>query len=687
MTISLRIMLIVGALSAFLFLEAAWQAFGIYKEWNEIEEIAYNEEVSRDLILAARFAAVERGMTQGVIGSRGKKADSLKSGILANRQKLDEIMARVFNDGAVQREDMVKHVKALRETYSNLKVLREDVDRVFSGQDVSSRLTSDWFTVASTNIAELFLVRTELEILANLNPVLSINMSARQTLASLAEILGRERGRMNGYIAANVPLFPNEVVPLRIISGGIQTRLDDLKKQTNMVTDELGRAMTKALDNYERNVKLVRDREIKNGQSGRDYEISAPDWFALTTAGIAEFNKVADRISEDIQNELTEEIHAKRNDMVLIGILTLVIFAIVIASIYVTLSHIKKPINLLVKSMGGLAKGDLQTEIPQYPVSSEMGRMSDALERFKAEALENERYREEQEEFKRKTEEAQRKVLLNVADDFETAVGQVATSISASAQELAASSESVMSMAARSAESGGSVQDMAQKTMEEIQVVAEAAVEMDSATREIMDQVMAAASQTSEASNVANDAAGRVQSLVDASNEISGVLKLISDIAEQTNLLALNATVEAARAGDAGKGFAVVANEVKNLANQTHKATDQIGRQINSMVSEIDQTTKGVQVIASAVTNVSHTVQGISTASEQLSATAREISDQMGGANERLTTSSKAIIEMVDLSLSTQTAVSQVNNAAKELSVSGVNLQDQSVKFLRNVRK
>jgi methyl-accepting chemotaxis protein len=580
----------------------------------------------------------------------------------------------------------VIHEKLVR-SYQDVKDLREFVDNALNGQSIAPELRGPWFVKATDNIINMLLFKRRLESQAELSADISASFQIRHSLANLVEILGRERGKLNGYIAADVPLFPNEVIPLRTIAGGVEVRLNDIASLESIIKPELVAPVEEALSFYRSNIEPVRNQEIKNGQTGRDYGISPTDWFALSSQGIQTFNKVADLISSDINHSLDAHISHKQTKLIITGLVLLIVIGLIVASIIIMQRFIRRPIDEMVKTMAELSKGNLDADVPAYPEHTEVGRMARAMHRFKAAALENEKYRAEQEEFKRQTEERQRQVLLDVADNFETAVGQVITSISSSATELASNSESVMDMSTTSVESGTNVRELSDYAVDEMARVSGAAQEMDQAINEIAKQVTSAAQQSSEAATVANDAGTRVQSLVRASDEITGVLKLISDIAEQTNLLALNATIEAARAGEAGKGFAVVASEVKNLANQTHRATEEISSQISGMVDEIESTTDSVKTISDAVLHVRDTVEGIAAASEELSATSRTIASQMDGASNQLNQSNTAIDSMVELSVSTQDAVAQVNEAARWLSEAGVELQNESQKFLDNVRK
>ena len=174
--------------------------------------------------------------------------------------------------------------------------------------------------------------------------------------------------------------------------------------------------------------------------------------------------------------------------------------------------------------------------------------------------------------------------------------------------------------------------------------------------------------------------------LIEAFSRIKEVVGLISNIAEQTNLLALNATIEAARAGDQGKGFAVVASEVKNLANQTQKATEEIAAQITSMLTEIMDTSNAVTDITDLIETVNSTIQSIAAAAEEQSATTAEMASTLENASQRMQNVRAEAEEMSELAASTGSAVAQVATAAGGLSETGNSLERESTLFLEQIR-
>ena len=244
---------------------------------------------------------------------------------------------------------------------------------------------------------------------------------------------------------------------------------------------------------------------------------------------------------------------------------------------------ITKPLNRMTVAMKALADGSLDIEVPGIGRHDEVGEMAEAVEVFKTNALARQRLEAEQNEQDVRVA-AQRKADTNrLADDFEGAVGQIIETVSSASTELEASAGTLTATAERSEELATMVAAASEEASTNVQSVASATEEMASSVNEISRQVHKSARIANEAVDQARKTNDRVGELAKAAARIGDVVELINTIAGQTNLLALNATIEAARAGEAGRGFAVVASEVKALAEQTAKATGEIGQQITGI--------------------------------------------------------------------------------------------------------
>ncbi len=340
-----------------------------------------------------------------------------------------------------------------------------------------------------------------------------------------------------------------------------------------------------------------------------------------------------------------------------------------------------KPIGGMTDAMTVLAGGNTSIAVPSLEAKDEMGSMARAVEVFKVNAIEVTRLREI-EEATETQRVAQRKAdMLKLANDFEGAVGEIIQTVSSAATELEMSANSLTKTAARTAVSAA-----AEEASTNVQSVASASEQMSSSVNEISRQVQESARIAGDAVSQAETTNARVNELSESAKKIGDVVKLISTIAEQTNLLALNATIEAARAGEAGRGFAVVASEVKALAEQTSKATGEIGHQIAAIQTATEGSVGAIQEIGHTIGRISEISSTIAAAVEEQGAATQEISRNVQQAAQGTSEVAANICDVQRGSSETGSASSQVLSSAQSLSVESNRLKTEVAAFLTNVR-
>jgi methyl-accepting chemotaxis protein len=361
-----------------------------------------------------------------------------------------------------------------------------------------------------------------------------------------------------------------------------------------------------------------------------------------------------------------------------------VLLGLVIA--FVIARGIIGPLFRLTSSMKELAGGSLEAFIPGADRRDEVGDMARTVEVFKRSGLEVERMRAEQLATEKRNSVQRKEDMIRLADGFEAAVGKIIEAVSSASAELEASASTLTSTAERTQGLTTVVGKASEEASGNVRSVASATEELTSSVNEISRQVQESARMAGEAVGQAHTTNERVSELSKAASRIGDVVELINTIAGQTNLLALNATIEAARAGEAGRGFAVVASEVKALAEQTAKATDDIGQQITGIQVATQESVASIQQISSTIEKLSEISSTIAAAVEEQGAATQEISRNVQQAARGTQRVSSNITDVQRGASDTGSASSQLLSSARALAGDSDRLKLEVSKFLNSVR-
>jgi methyl-accepting chemotaxis protein len=354
---------------------------------------------------------------------------------------------------------------------------------------------------------------------------------------------------------------------------------------------------------------------------------------------------------------------------------------------YWAIRGVTRPLRKLVTAMDGLAGGHFDVVLPGLTRKDEVGAMANAVEQFKVRAIERARLHAAEDEAQRRAAaDEQRRSMRGIADSFEAAIGNIVNFVSLESKGLEAAASTMKGIADSTKQFADVVAHASGDASSNVNSAANAAGDLANSVSDISRKVRESSQIAEDAVRQAEKTDARITALSDAATRVGNVVKLITDIAEQTNLLALNATIEAARAGEAGRGFAVVAAEVKTLATQTAKATEEVTVQIAEMQTATADSFAAIKEISSTIGRISDIASLIAGAIEQQGATTSQIADGVESAARSTEHVATNLGNVNRAAAESGTAAERVFASAHLLAQEGSKLKREVDKFLATVR-
>ncbi|HKA72525.1 MAG TPA: methyl-accepting chemotaxis protein [Xanthobacteraceae bacterium] len=645
-----------------------------YESWSRYQDLERASSLLRLAVAASRFAGI--AMPAEGAASRAYLAGGDKAKLDAQRRITDEhyrAMREAAAANTVKHPRIEEHLRAIDERMRDIATMRGTIDAKTA---TPATLTPPLVRTSGLAIDSVGTMATIIG-----DGVLSRRILALYATLHFGDGMLAQRGAGTAVLQdgqAPPPLFA-------LLAAGTTRQSIFGKLFAELAPPEVVRIYQSFESTNGRALQELRELALKNSGTPASPE-QLKRWNDLVGELTGVITRMYTATTDIISAETDQMITAAWESLLMYLGVTLGVLAVVLALSKMTLGTVRQLLTGLSHAMQQLRDGRYDVAIPGVDRADEIGEMARNTTAFRDDLARIRKLEAQQKDSEARAIAARKAEMHKLADSFEAAVGKIVKAVSTASTELEASAQTLTRTAEVTQRQAGTVASASEQASANVRSVASGTEELGASVQEISRQVRESSHIAVEAVKQAEKTDQRVNELSHAAGRIGDVVKLITAIAEQTNLLALNATIEAARAGDAGRGFAVVAAEVKTLATQTAKATEEIGSQIASMQTATRESVEAIKEIGATIKRISDIAASISAAVEQQGSATNDIARNAHEAARGTSHVASNITEVNRGAGETGTASGQVFAAAQSLARESNQLRSEVESFVATVR-
>ncbi len=635
-----------------------------YLVWERLDAITRSDQVVAFTETAQSVAALvhelqrERGASVGFVASKGE-TPAPRSLMLAQRKRTD-VAAEAYRalrsrEGRAGLDGRVE--AALRKADARVA----DMTRLRASIDDLSLPVPGVLAGYSGMIDDFF--QTTAEVLKSVDDAtVTTSLITLQSLMAAKEYAGQERATGNALIAGG-GFEPARWKAYVETSARQSDRLGEFRMLAAGVRDDLIATLdgSKALATVDRLRRIIAAAQ----ESGRLDGVTTGEWWMATTDWVDELKDLEDTLSQALAADAIRHASASRQQFLVFAAIGLISLITAAGIGLLVARSITRPIGRVTGIIDMIAAGDTSATAPApLPARSEIGRVSNAMRQFLDALAESRRLEDERAALDARAEAERRAVLMSMAQEVERATEQGMSEIVRGSGDVQTQARDMLETLRTVGAAASEAASSAETTRTLNADAAAMTTQVIMAIGEIADQIGRSSTLTRDAVGRADQSREAIDGLSRVTSDIGEIVSTIAEIAGQTNLLALNATIEAARAGEAGRGFAIVAQEVKELAGQTAKSTEEIGRK----VAEIQTATKRAVGAIGSVTDQIATLDGVSSAiaaaMEEQRAAMNSFSDSVDRTNSAVDDVARRMIDIADRVAHSTTSAERVTDVS-----------------------